>query len=335
LNNIERLFSLAVIQFYYGFYYATWSKLSPFHTIDSTWGGAVIMAVYLVAVFLCRTKSSDIDTSSDGKGSGVHFVVALGIVHYMIMCMINYIEWTGNSLSALAFGFGTFVSICFIAVIQLLKGFNALYIWIMFLALSLLGLGSLLYDTPVTSVFGSFTYGLGDSLGYIIISYMCACAIKRSKSLKMFRLYCLVSFIEYFIISGVFSLYFNFFEAPNKFLAFGVVLVLVTLCLLFLPLIQKRLFEVDWTDGLYLKDIKEYSEPLAETEKINAKAGLNLTAREEEVFTMLLTGKSPKETAYTLKISYNTVLFHKKNLYRKLGVQSMAELLTQYSSRNN
>jgi DNA-binding CsgD family transcriptional regulator len=148
----------------------------------------------------------------------------------------------------------------------------------------------------------------------------------------MFRLYCFVCFLEYFVISGVFSLYFNYIDEPNRFLAFGVVLVLVSLCLLFLPLIQKRLFEANWTDGLYLRDMEEYSQPLAETEAINAKDSLNLTAREKEVFTMLLTGKAPKEIAYTLKISYDTVLFHQKNLYRKLGVQSRAELFSRYSA---
>jgi len=104
------------------------------------------------------------------------------------------------------------------------------------------------------------------------------------------------------------------------------------LCLLFLPLIQKRLFEADWTDGLYLRDMEEYYQPLAETEELNAKDSLNLTAREKEVFTMLLTGKAPKEIAHTLKISYDTVLFHQKNLYRKLGIQSRAELFSRFSS---
>jgi DNA-binding CsgD family transcriptional regulator len=149
----------------------------------------------------------------------------------------------------------------------------------------------------------------------------------------MFRLYCLVFFAEYFIISGLFSVYFNYFDGPNKVLAFGVVLVLVSLCFLFMPLIQKRLFEADWTDGLYLRDMEEYSRPLAETEALNAKENLELTPREQEIFTMLLSGSAPKEIAHTLKISYDTVLFHQKNLYRKLNIQSRSELFARYSSK--
>jgi DNA-binding CsgD family transcriptional regulator len=236
-------------------------------------------------------------------------------------------------VSALAFGLGTFLSIGLIVIIQLLNGRSALYIWLLFLALSLLGLGALLYDTQVTFTFGSFAYGLGDSLGYIIIYYMCAGAIKQSKSLRMFRLYCLVFFAEYFVISGLFSVYFNYFEEANKFLAFGVVLVLVSLCLLFMPLIQKRLFDADWTDGLYLRDMEEYSRSFSAAEKLNFKNQLNLTPREEEIFTMLLSGTAPKEIANTLKISYHTEHYHQKNLYRKLGIQSRAELFARYSMR--
>ncbi|MDR2729566.1 MAG: helix-turn-helix transcriptional regulator, partial [Treponema sp.] len=139
--------------------------------------------------------------------------------------------------------------------------------------------------------------------------------------------------------SGLFSLYFNYFDGPNKFLAFGVVLVLVSVSLLLMPLMQKKLFDADWTDGLYLRDMagfpEEYSLPFAETEAINAKNNLDLTPRETEIFTMLLTDIAPKEIAYTLKISYYTVNFHQKNLYRKLCIQSRAELFARYSTGKN
>ena len=339
LNNIERLAGLALIQVYYGFYYAAWDILPDFHTAGSTWGSSTVMAVFLAVALSASMRDrpwsapvSGASTGSDDKGSSAPFVIGLGVVHYMIMCMSNYIEWAENSVSSLAFGLGTVISIALVFIIQMLKGRNALYIWLMFLVLTLLGLGALLYDTTVTIISGSFAYGLGDSLGYIIICYMCAGAIKQSKSLRMYRLYCLVFFVQYFIISGIFSLYFNYFDEANKFLAFGVVLVLVSLCLLFMPLIQKRLFEADWSDGLYLRDMEEYTKPLAEVEEISAKDHLDLTPREQEIFTMLLSGAAPKEIAHTLKISYDTVLFHQKNLYRKLGIQSRAELFAKYGA---
>ena len=56
----------------------------------------------------------------------------------------------------------------------------------------------------------------------------------------------------------------------------------------------------------------------------------NLTPREKEIIKLLLTGKAPKEIAYNLNISYATVIFHTNNLYRKLGIQSRAELFAKF-----
>ncbi|MCL2213828.1 MAG: LuxR C-terminal-related transcriptional regulator [Treponema sp.] len=332
LNNVERLAGMAVIQLYYGFYYTVWNILPYFHTSGNSWTEAAFMALLVVIVFLGRKPvTSETNTDSDGKGSGVFLVFGLDIVHYMIMCMSNYIEWAQSSVSSFAFGIGTAIAISIVLIMQLLKGRSALYIWLMFLVFTLLGLGALLLNTPAAVTSGSFIYGLGDSLGYIIICYMCAGAIKRSKSLRMFRFYCFVFFIQYFLISCIFSFYFNYFDEPNKFLAFAVVLILVSLCLLFMPFIQKRLFDADWTDGLYLRDMEGFTKPLEETEAINSREKLNLTPREQEIFTMLLKGTSPKEIAYTLKISYETVHHHQKNMYRKLGIQSIQELFAKYS----
>jgi DNA-binding CsgD family transcriptional regulator len=340
LNNVERLAGMALVQFYYGFYYAAWSIFPAFYIANETWGAVAVTTVFLVMVFLCSRKQQETATGNDGKGSGVPFVIALDVVFYMIVCMVNYIEWGENSLSASAFGLGTFISVGIVFIVQLFIGRSALYLWLMFLVFSMLGLGVLLYDMPLTLISGSFAYGLGDGLGYIVIYYICAGAIKRSNSLRMFRLYCLMFFAEYFVISSLFSLYFNYSDGPDKFLAFGIVLVLVSASLLLMPLMQKKLFDADWTDGLYLRDMagspagfpEEYSRPFAQAEAINAKNNLDLTPREEEIFTMLLSGRAPKEIAYTLKISPYTVNFHQKNLYRKLGIQSRAELFARYSA---
>ena len=57
-----------------------------------------------------------------------------------------------------------------------------------------------------------------------------------------------------------------------------------------------------------------------------------LTERELEIFKKLLAGATPKEIAYDLKIAHGTFLTHQGNLYRKLDVHTINELLTKYSS---
>jgi DNA-binding CsgD family transcriptional regulator len=205
-----------------------------------------------------------------------------------------------------------------------------------------------MYESPITRLSGSFAYGLGDALGYVIIYYLCASSIKKSKPLKMFRLCCLVFFAEYSCISALFAWVFSRRQLvgdllPDYPVAFGVVLVLCLVCFLLVPLTRKRLFEKDWTDGIQLQDIAEYAPLLAETDAILAhqlvgdavgatKDRLDLTDREHEVFTLLLKDMSPKEIAGTLNVSYHTVNFHRTNLYRKLNIQSRAELFARYLS---
>lgn len=60
----------------------------------------------------------------------------------------------------------------------------------------------------------------------------------------------------------------------------------------------------------------------------------NLSPREQEILSLLVAGTSPKEIGYTLNISYDTVKFHQKNLYEKLGVNSLRELLGKYLPAN-
>jgi DNA-binding CsgD family transcriptional regulator len=163
---------------------------------------------------------------------------------------------------------------------------------------------------------------------------MCGSAIKQSKSLKMYRIICLIFFIQYVFITGIFSnVYNSYFIGHSDIMAFGIVLALCVICFMFFPYLQRKVFDAPWTDGLKLADMKEYAPALAETVKLDAKERLGLSPREKEIFTFLLTEAPRKLIAHTLKISEGTVNFHTKNLYRKLGIQSRTELLTRFGKK--
>lgn len=51
-----------------------------------------------------------------------------------------------------------------------------------------------------------------------------------------------------------------------------------------------------------------------------------LTGREMEIVNLLLTGKMLKECGTELDITVDTVKFHTKNIYRKLGIQGRSAL---------
>lgn len=56
----------------------------------------------------------------------------------------------------------------------------------------------------------------------------------------------------------------------------------------------------------------------------------SITEREVDVIRELVSGKRPKEIADILNISYYTIVTHKKNIYKKLGINHSIEL-AQYA----
>lgn len=69
--------------------------------------------------------------------------------------------------------------------------------------------------------------------------------------------------------------------------------------------------------------------PLNENTKIDDSflSRYKLTAREIEIIRLIRTGKSSKEIAMELELSNYTIETHRKNIYRKLGLQKTAELI--------
>jgi DNA-binding NarL/FixJ family response regulator len=57
-------------------------------------------------------------------------------------------------------------------------------------------------------------------------------------------------------------------------------------------------------------------------------AGLGLTAREQEVLTLLATGRTNRQIAQTLFISPKTVTLHVSNILGKLGATNRVEAAT-------
>ena len=59
-----------------------------------------------------------------------------------------------------------------------------------------------------------------------------------------------------------------------------------------------------------------------------------LSQREALVFNLLCQGYRPKEVAQQLDMSYQTVRTHQKNIYKKLGVNSLAQAILATDSNN-
>lgn len=69
-------------------------------------------------------------------------------------------------------------------------------------------------------------------------------------------------------------------------------------------------------------------------EKWQDETRKEITAREREILQLVAEGKSNKEVASRLNLSLHTVVTHRSNVMRKLGVHSVTELV-RYAIRNN
>lgn len=61
--------------------------------------------------------------------------------------------------------------------------------------------------------------------------------------------------------------------------------------------------------------------------KANGEETHHLTTTETEVVKLIAEGKTTKEIAAQKNISFHTVMTHRKNIFRKLGVNSSSELI--------
>lgn len=70
--------------------------------------------------------------------------------------------------------------------------------------------------------------------------------------------------------------------------------------------------------------------PFLDVRKVNQSPLTSLTRRELEVLSALAAGNTNKEIAADLGLSLNTVKFHVKNLFQKLGVHNRSQAIGLY-----
>lgn len=124
---------------------------------------------------------------------------------------------------------------------------------------------------------------------------------------------------------GLTSAFYEFYSSESYVPILGAVLMLS------LPLIGLLHYLFNLTNELRTATLVDAlrKEQAGQTSIERMLEGLKLSPREKEVCARLLAGHSLKQIAYDLKISYSTVSFHCNSLYRKLDINSRAELYSK------
>jgi DNA-binding CsgD family transcriptional regulator len=276
-------------------------------------------------------NASDAKNFQDPFNFPVFLIILLVLVNHIIFMIMNNLAMAGH-IDAFSMRLGMPFAIILVLVFQFLINRSALYSWLLALVFSFLGVGVLLLDTPIAFYAGSFFSGFGNSIGQIITLFMCGGAIKVHKSFRMYKVFCLMFFVDYVFLSGLFfSLIYSRIDLPANQMAFGIILALCCIYFVMMPYLQQKFINSPWSDsGANLADKIEFAPAIAEIDQLDEIEKLGLSPREKEIFILLLGDSQRKHIADTLKIGNGTVNFHINNLYRKLGIQSRVELFAKY-----
>lgn len=202
-------------------------------------------------------------------------------------------------------------------------------IWHMWnLSFSILALGFIIniFTYWVVDFFkvSAVLYGCAYAMAYINIYYMTGIMAKKYRSLRFIRIGVLTAavsgILSYTVSSAVVSADSEIVSAVLALVSIVVILVFFMLS----PLFVRELYTAEWMDDIYRLDV-------AYGDRFTAKLKeYKLSPREMEVCILLLEGYTMRQTAAVLSLAYPTVNTYCVSLYRKLGINSRAELMVKF-----
>ncbi len=331
LHNAERFFSLVFIIIYYCTIDMFWYNegYSDFMKIPGT---LIFMLVFIIVAFVGRSGNFPVKIIQKGDiKKGCYIVFFIYLIFFTIDLTNMYIDYDIGYSNGLYTGIGGIISIITALLVQMIFNKSVWHLWNIFLMLSIVGSALFLLEGKMPEITGSLIYGTANNIGYFAVIYMMGGAGKRNGSLLFFRIACVVTFLINSVLGLGFDHIYSNIKIDYNILVFAIILIAVCICILLIPILYKKLFDTDWSDGFRQLNMPEYEEHAAAVDELDKLKDLGLTTREREIFILLLTDDSPKMIAGKLKISSATVNFHTNNLYRKLNIQSRTQLFADYS----
>lgn len=331
LQNAERFFGMFFIIIYYCSIDMFWGY-DAFSDFMKTGGSIIFMALFIITVFRGQSENFPIKKIKKGdEKKGCYIVFFIYIIFFIIDFTNVYIDYEAEFGVGIYLGIGGLMAVVTAFLIQMIFNKSVWHLWNIFIILSVAGSALFLIEGTIPEVAGSLLYGMANSIGYFAAIYMMAGAGKRNGSLLFFKIACFIIFLTNSVLALVFDSIFMNIEVSFDIVIFAIILISASVCMLMIPVLFKRLFDTDWSDGYRQLNMPEYEDHAAVVDKIDRLKELGLTTREREIFTLLLTDESPKQIAGILKVSTATVNFHTNNLYRKLNIQSRTQLFADYS----
>lgn len=330
LNNPERFLASIIISIFTALIrFAAGFPLLPLLLCK------VLMLLLIIGTVVCliKFKTEDFDDLSANRAAKLSppilLVLYFFIAGFCVDYFYAYLPGTDQSGAMIISGLSGIVAVSLAVIVQLAFKCGLWHMCNLFFiamaccyALFFAAPGSILRDAAI------FMYGFR-LIGYSLMFYLLANVFKKHGSFRLFKL-CVVLVLTTgalaYIVPDLISK-----NSPELLLPMATIIsgVIFFVFILLSPAYAKHIFSDDALENFHRLDMCEEERTIA---KYTLLSSLNLTIREQEVAALLLSGRTTRQIAGELKISYHTANFHIKNIYKKLGINGRMELFSRFQT---
>ena len=247
---------------------------------------------------------------------------------FYVICKNRIDIFESNNLIIFVFGILFSIIISYF-IIRFNKVYNIVYIFL-WIVISIITFQFLLFVndlTKTTTIIILLLMGITLGFGFIANYMIIGVCLEDKASLNLFR-FCLMAITTLLSLAlGVKSL---FYKIDKFVLAISLQsFIFLFGCFLVVNLIKVTF--INMKKGINIRDNSKEETIIIETKYPNPYE--LLTNKEVIVFEQLLLGNTLRQIAGELRMKYDTVNFHYKNIYRKLEVNSRIELIVRYGKK--
>lgn len=326
-NNAERLVSI-VFMF---FSVATIRFIRSFG-VDNVFFTKVLPLILLALLCLCLFKFKEEDfevkqVASKSDAKGLYWAFAFFALYFAFDGYNSALTVGKNNPDFLFFFIGMILAgiILYFSIAKL--RLNTWHIWnIFFVASFCMGLLAV-FSAGLGTEKPQYFFGGLSMIGWPLCIYVLGCAQRRFADYKILKKCTLI----YVLFSPIIVLSSDVVESfAESALPYVAMVFILAFGIGFLMLSYKslpQLFTSEWMLEIYDNDMQLLQEKVEEKDRFN---NYNLTPRQKEIAVFLLSAKTRRQIAGELKLSESTVKMHTGELYKRLSINSRAELFRMF-----
>jgi len=322
-NNAERLFGMLIM----------FLGNAAVYFLDSVLPEGCIWEVIIIlfflgclALLLLSYKEEDFEVKKEttkADTNGIYWALAYFIAYFMIDGYVwNLVDY-GKSAQYRVICLGMLITTGILVLLLVFFKLNVWHAWNVFFVFAVIMALLAIFAPAIGTDFPEyFMIGL-TLMGWPLCIYVLACAQKRFASYKLLKQCTLI-----FAILSPFTTMSDDLVKSYKPEAIPVACLVVVLGILLVffmlsPYSYRHLFSQAWISELSQNDMKALMEKVETVDKFSS---FGLTPRQKEVAILLLAAKTRRQISGELGLSESTVKTHVSELYKKLNINSRAEL---------